>query len=42
MQWQVSADNGATWNDLSGIATTLTFTAQSGDNGQTIPGRLYQ
>ena len=35
VQWQVSADNGATWSDLSGeTATTFTFTAQSGDNGK--------
>jgi len=35
VQWQVSSDNGATWSDLTGeTATTLTFTAQSGDNGK--------
>ncbi|MEZ4862432.1 MAG: Ig-like domain repeat protein [Caldilineaceae bacterium] len=35
VQWQVSSDNGATWSDLSGeTAATLTFTAQSSDNGK--------
>ncbi|MCE7986497.1 MAG: CSLREA domain-containing protein [Caldilinea sp. CFX5] len=35
VQWQVSSDNGATWNDLNGATNaTLTFTAQSGDNGK--------
>jgi hypothetical protein len=35
VQWQVSADNGATWSDLSGAtATTLSFTVQAGDSGR--------
>lgn len=35
IQWQVSTDNGATWGALTGeTAATLTFTAQSGDNGK--------
>ena len=35
VQWQVSDDNGATWSNLAGeTSTTLSFTAQSGDNGK--------
>jgi hypothetical protein len=35
VQWQMSVDNGATWNNISGaISTTYTFTAQAGDTGK--------
>lgn len=33
VQWQVSTDNGGTWNNISGATSaTYTFTALSGDN----------
>ncbi|MFN8474975.1 MAG: hypothetical protein U0822_22500 [Anaerolineae bacterium] len=35
VQWQVSADNGATFTDIAGAtSTTLSFTAQAGDSGK--------
>jgi Zn-finger domain-containing protein len=35
VQWQVSTDNGSTWNNVSGAtSTTYSFTAQSSDNGK--------
>ena len=35
VQWRVSTDSGATWNDVSGATSgTLTFTAQGSDNGR--------
>ncbi|MBP1702616.1 MAG: hypothetical protein H6Q38_1723, partial [Chloroflexi bacterium] len=35
IQWQVSTDNGSTWNAISGAtSTTYSFAAQSADNGK--------
>jgi hypothetical protein len=35
VQWQVSADSGATWSDIPGAAsTTLSFTASFADHGR--------
>lgn len=35
VKWQVSTDNGLTWQDISGAtSTTYSFTAQAGDNSK--------
>ncbi len=35
VQWQVSTDNGGSWNDIpAATSPTLTFTATTGDNGR--------
>ena len=43
VQWQVSTDGGATWNDIAGATSpTLTFTAEAGDNGKQFRALLQQ